>query len=196
MKGRSFFAGRIGESVAVGGRHAGRRPDRPPRLRGGLTRRRGAGLPAQRPHLRGRAAHVRVRHGVGPPGRDGLHRVGGAGRLRRHTLGRVPGPGARPRDARAHDEILAAVGRRALRAVGHRRPLGRQPGERRLLRGGRGADDRRAARWRSRCGRSPSPRRCSACCSRSSRSAPTCAGCPGVAAGQTLAIADMALSGD
>ena len=79
---------------------AGRRPDRPPRLRGDLTRRRGAGLPAQRPHLRGRAADVRVRHGVGPPRRDGLHRVGGAGRIRRDTLGRMPRPGARPRRRR------------------------------------------------------------------------------------------------
>ena len=88
VKGRSFFAGRIGEAVADGRGHAGRRPDRPAGLRRLVTRRRGAGVPSQRPHLRRDAADVRLRHGFGSPGRDGVHRdrrcaAGSPGRLPR-----------------------------------------------------------------------------------------------------------------
>ena len=55
VKGRSFFAGRIGEEVAVARGHPGRRPHRRPGLRRLAVRRRGSGLPAQRPD-RGRGA--------------------------------------------------------------------------------------------------------------------------------------------
>ena len=56
VKGRSFFAGRIGEAVAAPTRHPGRRPDRPPGVRRRHLRRRGAGLPAQRADRGRRAA--------------------------------------------------------------------------------------------------------------------------------------------
>ena len=60
----------------------------------------------------GRAARVPLRHGVGSPGRGGLHRLGRAGRLRRHArspgcraLTLAPGP-----EGYDEDGILAAVG--------------------------------------------------------------------------------------
>ena len=85
----------------VGGqrrRHPGRRPHRQPGLQRLVVRRRGTGLPAQCADLRRHAAHVRLRHGVGPPGPDAVDRFGRAGRLRRHAVGRLPGPGADPGD--------------------------------------------------------------------------------------------------
>ena len=55
--------------------------------------------------------HVRLRHGVGPPGRDAVDRFGRAGRVRRHAGGRLPGPGPRPRDrGLRRGRVLAAVG--------------------------------------------------------------------------------------
>ena len=184
----------------VGGR---RRPSRssttrptPVAFGAAVARRRGTRLPAQRPHLRRRAPHVRLRHRLGPACRHDLDRLGRPGRLRRHA--RRPGAGARARrpGTMGADEILACGGRRALRAVGDRRALRREPGERRLLGRGRRPDDPWRRAWPSPSARSPSPRPCSACCSRSSRSGATCAGCPASAAGQTLAIADMPLSGE
>ena len=76
-------------------------------------------------------------------------------------------------------EILAAGGRRPLRAVDHRRALGGEPGERRLLGRGRGPHGARRRASPSRCARSRSPPRSSACCSRCSTSAPTSSGCRG-----------------
>ena len=53
-KGRSLFAGRLGEEVAATVDHPRRRPDEPARLRRLWLRRRGAGLSAQRAHRSGR----------------------------------------------------------------------------------------------------------------------------------------------
>ncbi len=119
VKGRSFFAGRIGETIADGRGHARRRPHGPAGLRGRVPRRRGAGLPAQRPHRRGRAAHVRVRHGLGPPGGDGVDRLRGAGRLRRDAGCGVPRPGALPGEQGSRRDP-GRRRRRPLRAVDQR----------------------------------------------------------------------------
>ena len=48
LKGRSLFADRLGEEVAVAARHPGRRPHRTRRLHRHRDRRRGPGHPAQR----------------------------------------------------------------------------------------------------------------------------------------------------
>ena len=98
VKGRSFFAGRIGETIATGGFTLVDDPTDARAYGAVVARRRGIGLPAQRPDRRGRPAHVRLRHGLGPPGRDGLDRFGRAGRLRRHAGSGVPRPGALPGD--------------------------------------------------------------------------------------------------
>ena len=97
----------------VGGqrrRHPGRRPDRPPGLRRVDLRRRGSGLPAQRADLRRRAAQVRLRHRVGPPGPDAARpaRPCGAVSPARPSAGcraLVLSPGTK-----GADDILAAVG--------------------------------------------------------------------------------------
>ena len=88
------------EDRRVGGqrrRHPDRRPDRQPGVQRVGLRRRGAGLPAQRPHLRRRPPDVRLRHGLGPPGADPLDRLRRPRGLLGHALRRVPGPGAHPR---------------------------------------------------------------------------------------------------
>ncbi len=132
-----------------GRRHPRRRPYRHAGLRCSVTRRGGPGLPAQRPDLRGHAARVRVRHGLGPPRRDGVHRIGGAGWLRRDALGGLPCPRAVARGQGARRDRCGRRGR-PLRPVGHGCPLGSQPGQRGLLGGGGGVD-------RSGAGRSASP---------------------------------------
>ena len=142
VKGRSFFAGRLGESVGDAGGHVGRRPDRRPGLRRGLERRRRSGLPAQRADRR------RACCGCSSTTPSRLAEPAPSRRDRRCA---AASPG-RPAGCRAlvlspgrgdGDEILADGRRRPLRAVGHRHPLGRQPGERRLLGGRRGPDDPR-----------------------------------------------------
>ena len=152
VKGRSFFAGRIGESVAAGGVTL---VDDPTDARAyGASSHDGEGLACRRNVLisDGSAAHVRLRHGLGPPRRDGVDRIGGARRLRRDALGGLPGPGAGAGGQGARGDPGRGR-RRALRAVGHRRALGGEPGERGLLGRGRGADDPGPGRWPSRCGR-------------------------------------------
>ncbi len=96
-KGRSFFAGRIGELVGAVGPDPGRRPHRPPGLRCRGLRRRGTGLPAERPHRPGCAARLPLRHGVGVAGRRVLDRLGRAGWLLGHARPGLPGPHAGPR---------------------------------------------------------------------------------------------------
>ena len=99
---------------------------------------------------------------------------------------RGPGPGRDPRRRR----------RGALRAVGHRRPLGGEPGERGLLGRGGGADDPGRRRWPSRCARSTVASTLQRMLQSVVEIGADLRWLPGVAAGQTLAIADMTLSGD
>ena len=99
-KGRSFFAGRIGELVG-GGPDPGRRPHRSSGVRRRGLRRRGTGLPAERPHRRGRAARLPLRHGVGVEGRRVLDRIGRAGWLLGDARPGLPGPRRWPPARRA-----------------------------------------------------------------------------------------------
>ena len=140
VKGRSFFAGRIGESVANAAVTLVDDPTDSRAFSAVDVRRRGTGLPAQRADLRRHVAHVRLRHGVGPPGPDAVDRFGRAWRFRRYALGRLPGPGppAGDQGGRRHPGL---GGRRPLRPVGHRHPFGCQYGQRRFLRRGRRAHD-------------------------------------------------------
>ena len=132
LKGRSLFADRVGEEVSVPAADAGRRPDRPRRLRGRPLRRRGAGLPAERADRRRRAAGVPVQHLCRPPGRDGVDRLGGAGRLQERTRRRRPGASARARHAVARADPGPGR-RRPAGPVGLGDPLRCQPHQRRLL---------------------------------------------------------------
>ncbi len=91
-KGRSFFAGRIGELV---GDTALTLVDDPtdPRAYGAChLRRRGSGLPAERPDRRRGSAGVSLRHRLRLAGRGDLHRLGGAGWVRRYSGAGVSGP--------------------------------------------------------------------------------------------------------
>ena len=101
VKGRSFFAGRIGETIATGGVTLVDDPTDPRAY--GASSHDGEGLACRRNVLiaEGVLRHVRVRHGLGPAGGGGVDRVGRAGRLRRHAGGGVPRAGARPRGPRA-----------------------------------------------------------------------------------------------
>ena len=96
-KGRSFFAERDGRDRRRPHRDAGRRPDRPapPLVEPG--RRRGTGVPAQRPDRRRACSGVRLRHGLGAPRGHRVDRLGGPWRLRRHAVGGLPGARARTR---------------------------------------------------------------------------------------------------
>ncbi len=142
VKGRSFFAGRIGETVANAAVTLTDDPTDSRAFSAVGLRRGGVGLPAQRAHLRRRAPDVRLRHGLGPPGADPLDRLRRARGFLGHALRRVPGPGAHPRgdERRRHSRPGR---RRAVRPVGHRHALGGQPGERGLLRGSGRPDDPR-----------------------------------------------------
>ena len=110
VKGRSFFAGRIGESVAAPTVTLVDDPTDPRAF--GAASHDGEGLACRR--------NVLISDGVlrmfvydtvvGPPGGHVLDRLGGAGRLRRHTGRRLPRPScSSPGDADA-EQILAAVG--------------------------------------------------------------------------------------
>ena len=195
VKGRSFFAGRIGETVAATARHPGRRPHRRPGLRRRrLTTARGwpAGATCSSPTACCACSSTTRSLPAGPgPLRPG-RRCGAASPGR---PGRAAGPWCSPRGPRAttrswprsarastcsrssgmHSGVNPVSGDFSVGAEGlHDR--GRRAG-RTGARGHRGLDaaahaavgrgDRRDLRW-----------------------------LPGVAAGQTLAIADMALSGD
>ena len=99
---------RIGETVATGRRHPGRRPHRPAGLRRGDPRRRGTGLSAQRAHRR-RCPACSCTTRCRPAGRDGVDRVG---RCAAGSPGRPAGCRAlvlAPGDE-GPDEVLAAVG--------------------------------------------------------------------------------------
>ena len=101
LKGRSLFADRLGEEVAVTAPHAGRRPHRRPGVHRHRHRRRGPGHPPQRAHRGRRAAAVRAQR---------LHRP--ARRARR--------PPARPCAAASSPRPASAAGHVA--AARHREP--------------------------------------------------------------------------
>jgi PmbA protein len=192
VKGRSFFAGRIGESVADGVTLV----DDPTDARAfTASSHDGEGLACRRNVLDfGRdAAHVRVRHRVGAPGPDQLDRIGCAWRLRRPTVRRLPGTGPVTRHAGGRGDPLRGR-HRSVRAVGDRHPLGVNPvsgdfsvgAEGLMIRGGTLAEPVREVTVASTLQRM--------------LQAVVAIGSdltwlPGVAAGQTLAIADMQLSG-
>ena len=184
VKGRSMFVGREGEDVAGAGHHARRRPHARRRVRRRHPRRRGRARPAASSSSPTGGFDAFL-HNVYTARRAGARTTGSAVR---GGFKSPPGVGracAAPRARRRStaDEILASVGRGALRAVGQRAPLGHQPGERRLL--GR----RRRPRWcatassPSRCARSRSRPRCSACCTTSSHVGADLTWLPGGAAG-------------
>ena len=138
VKGRSFFAGRVGEKVATGSFTLVDDPTDPRAFGGRGPRRRGTGLPPERAHRLGRAAGIPLRHGVGTPGR-----TASTGSAVRGGYAGTPGAGCRALRAPAGPSRPAGRPRRGrrgpLRPVGHRRALRGQPGERRLLGRGRGA---------------------------------------------------------
>ena len=72
----------------------GRRSHRSPCLRCRHLRRRGPGLPAQRPDRRGGVARLPLRHRLGLACRCVVDGVGGAGRVLGHTRSGMPGPHA------------------------------------------------------------------------------------------------------
>ena len=150
-----------------------------PAIAGGRPlRRRGPGLPAQRAHRRRAAAPVPAQRLHRPPSRRTRPPARRCG-----ATARRPASAARPSPSRPGAGTLRRAGRRRSSTasscrVDERAALGRQRGQRRLLGRRRGPDDPRRCSWPSRCARSPSPRRCSACCSTSKRSAPTSNGCP------------------
>ena len=127
----------------------------------------------------GDAAGLRLRHHRGPAGGDGVDGVGGAGRLRHHPGGRVPGPAAVARAPSSADEILAEVGEGLFvqSVTGVHSGVNPVSGdfsvgaEGLMIRGGRSG--RAGARGHHRLDA------CSACCSRSSTSVATSSGCPG-----------------
>ena len=96
VKGRSFFADRVGELVA-----SSRSPwstTRPcPGLQRSGYRRRGPRVSAQRPHRRGPAAGLRLRHRLGSPGRNRLDRSAVRGGIAGSPQRRLPGAAARAR---------------------------------------------------------------------------------------------------
>ena len=194
VKGRSFFAGRIGETIAAAGVTL---VDDPTDTRAyGAASHDGEGLACRR--------NVLISEGVlrmfvfdtvsarragtvstGSAVRGGFAGTPSAGLPRPRALPGDQGPGGDPGRGR----------RRALRAVGDRGALGGQHRERRLLGRGRGADDRGR-----RAGRPVREVTVASTLQRMLQSVVEIGGdlrwLPGVAAGQTLAIADMALSGD
>ena len=113
MKGRSFFAGRVGEAVAAPAVTLVDDPTDPRAF--GAAAYDGEGLACRRNVLvdGGVLAGLPLRHGVGPAGRHRLDRLGRAGRLRRHARRRAAGrwcsrraPWTRTRSWRAVGEGL------------------------------------------------------------------------------------------
>ena len=192
VKGRSFFAGRIGETVAAPSITL---VDDPTDTRAyGAASHDGEGLACRRNVL---IADGMLRMFVfdtvsarraGTASTGSAVRGGFAGTPSAGCRALVLTPGDEgPRRDPGHGR------RRALRPVGHRGPLGREPRQRRLLGRGRGPDDPRRARW-------PQPVREVTVASTLQRMLQSVVEIgadlrwlPGVAAGQTLAIADMAL---
>ena len=119
-KGRSFFADRMGEEVAVRHLVLVDDPTDATVLRGVDPRRRGPRLPAQRPHRERGAARLRLRHHRRPARRRGVDGFGGAGRLRHHPGGRVPGPAALAPGTLGASRDPGRGRRGAVRAVDHR----------------------------------------------------------------------------
>ena len=152
LKGRSMFADRVGEQVAVAGLTLIDDPT-DPEARGagrydaeGLATRRNVLI--ENGVLQGFLHNTYTGRRVG----HGVDRLGGARRLQDHARRRHPGAGARTRRRARQQELLADIGDGLLVHVGAGPALGRQPGERRLLRRLRGAHGprRRAGRARAR----------------------------------------------
>ncbi len=177
VKGRSFFAGRIGESVA------------------------GAGVTLIDDPTDGRAFSAASYDGEGLACRrnvlisDGMlqmfvYDTVSARRAQTRSTGSAvrggfagtPSAGCRAvvlsPGTKSAEEILAAGRRGALRPVGHRHPLGGQHGERATSRSVPRACSSAVASWPNLCARSPWPRPCNGCCIPWWRSAATCAGSP------------------
>ena len=195
LKGRSMFVGPRGRGGRRAGRHARRRPHARRGVRRRDPRRRGRADAPGRAHRR-RAARRGSCTTCTPRGAAGTTTTGSAVR---GGFKSTPGVGARALHlvpgarARRGDPRVGARG--ALRAVGERAPLGHQPGQRRLLGRRRGAHGaRRRARGAGARDHRSRPR-CSACCTTSSTSAPTSTWLPGGAAGMTLLLGEMTMSG-
>ena len=109
-KGRSFFADRVGEEVAVRVPGPRGRPHRRPVVRGLDPRRRGPGLPAQRPHRGRRPARLRLRHDRGAPCRRRPRRPRRCGAATPPPRWRGAGPWLCRPGSLQMAEILADVG--------------------------------------------------------------------------------------
>ena len=152
VKGRSFFAGRIGETVATGGITL---VDDPTDARAyGASSHDGEGLACRRNVLIAEGVLRMFVFDTVSARRAGTASTGSAvrGGFAGTPGGWLPGPGAVTGDQGPRGDP-GRRRRRALRAVGHRGPLRGEPGERRLLGRRRGAHDPRRARWPNRCGR-------------------------------------------
>ena len=195
VKGRSLFQDRLGEQVASAARHARRRPDQPAGVHGHRRRRRGPRRPPQRADRRRRAAAVRALELLGAPCRHGVDRQRGARWLRRHARRRVPRAAARARARAQQAEIVAGIddGLLVQSVSGLHSGVNPISGDFSTGASGMLITQRRGRALRSASSRSP--RRCSGCCSTSSRSAPTSTGCRCGAAGVTLVIRDVTMSG-
>ena len=150
-KGRSFFADRVGEEVAVPSLVL---VDDPTDARAfGASTHDAEGLACRR--------NVLIENGVlrgfvfdttaAPTRRRRVDGFGGARGLCHHAGGGVPGATALAGDPRGRRDP-GRRGRGPLRSVDHRRALGGQPGQRRLLGGGGGPHDQRWRRGRARAG--------------------------------------------
>ena len=158
-------------------RHARRRPHDPRGVRRGRRTTARACPPGASPLIGDGVLHGFL-HNVYTARRSGSRTTGSAVR---GGYASTPGVGARALHlqpgVRSPEEILASLPE-ALYVQSVTRPALRdQPGERRLLRGRRGADGARRRSSPSRCGRSRSRRRCRGCSSTCSRSAPISPGC-------------------
>ena len=91
LKGRSLFADRLGDEVAVAGGHPGRRSHQPRGVHRDRDRRRRTGDPPQLTHRGRRPAHVRAQRLHRPAGGHDLHRVGRPQRVQEHARGRLHG---------------------------------------------------------------------------------------------------------
>ena len=147
LKGRSLFADRLGEEVAVAARHPGRRPDQPAGLHRHRHRRRGPGHPPQRAHRRRRAAAVRAQRLQRPPGRHGLAPATPCAAASSARPASAAWPSRSRPAPPTQAELVAGVDDGVLVQDGAGPALGREPGQRRLLDRRRGpAHPRRRAR--------------------------------------------------
>ena len=97
VKGRSLFAGRIGEQVGVGELTLIDDPTNPLAYGASQLRRRGAGLPVQLADRGRRAEGVPVRHLRRTPRRHRLNRLGGSRWVPDNSRCGCSGPGTRSR---------------------------------------------------------------------------------------------------